>query len=693
MEGATATAAKPHEAERKACLIGLGLIVLLGAFLRLYMLGYTALWIDEVTVFGGSGVNRTAADIVQTIYEDALKGPTGQHMPLQYVLANLSHRLYQWLSIEPTPFWSRLPFALLGILTIPFMYAIGAGYFSRRVGLWTAALMSFSFFHVYQSRDATSYAPLLFFLAVNAYGLKGMIISEKGYGRRKLIWAVFLVIGTLGALFTHLSAWFVVATEGLLMVLAVMTIALRRADEKTTNYFAAARFLVVPMVLLGLCCLPFLTFILAAAQGAGGQAGGSVDTFSISLLMYQLAHFGWGRGAGRLVVFLVVLIVGVVGTLRSELRHKAILLLAMCVIPAVLFFFVLKRGFAPRYLSVSFLPLIMLAGAGTSKSVDWVADRLKFPGKLRLIPAAVLCAVLAAWHMGPYRTLYGAQDKLMPMSRIRDWIVANVPERGLYVMRNGYHLREVPGVHSVGDRQVAFADFPNAGIPLQQRQWQGSNARSIMERFPLAPWIADSQYPFGEDANLWTWIYSDFTRKEPLFDDTIEKLWAWGFCPHGINVKQSTRFMAYFNTKEDVIWRDRGRKAVSYWPEGPNWVFRQTQEGSLLFAPLSDAALTVVKHSRGTQKFMLVISGVSMIPGHLAGRVVGTGAVQDLPAVRFERSNPLELKMGPLVLAQGETSIRLSQSVDKQVPLLIHSIELRVVEEPADKQEDNPEAT
>ena len=210
---------------KKTHLILFLAILLAGAALRFYGAGRPLLWIVEITVAQFGSPDRTAAQIVGEIFEAAFKGTTGQHMPFQYVWANLALRLYRALGVTPAEYGMRLPFALLGIASLPLFGWMAARYYNRAVGLWMMALGAISFFHVYQSRDATSYAPLLFCIALHLCGVTGMLRArERG---RPLVWGNMALglLGALGAFFSHMSAWLLLGSEGLVLGVAWLSAA------------------------------------------------------------------------------------------------------------------------------------------------------------------------------------------------------------------------------------------------------------------------------------------------------------------------------------------------------------------------------------------------------------------------------------------------------------------------------------
>jgi len=656
-----------HQKLHIALLLG---ILAVGAVLRLAALGKSFLWIDEITVVDFGGLERTPGQIVADIYRARLGGTTGQHMPLQYVAVNVALRCYHLLGLKPGDGLLRLPFALFGILGLFLFYAVAAENYGRRTGLWALWLGAISFFHVYQSRDATSYAPLIFFLLLNLYGLNALMRPDTP-SRQRLWRGVCFLFGAAGAFFTHLSAWLFLGAEGLVLVAAALRIVLRRSDEKSDNYFAPARHLLLPLGLLAVAGLPFLTFIFSAAHGSGLSPDTQPARPSMQLILYQLAHFGWGRGGGRLAAFAAAVLTGLYAAFREKKRRWAAgIHLALLVIPAGILFAVIKRDFFPRYLAICFYPLLVLAALGVDRATSWAADRL--PRRAAWIPAALLVLLLGAWSAGPFRVMLGMHDKLAPISRIRDWLLAHVPANGLYIWRNGYYMREIPGTYEVGDRQPAFADYPAAGIPEAEKERRSRNARSISARFPLAPLIVEPDKDY--DAPRYRWIYTDFSRRQPLRNDAVARLWAWGLSPHGVAMHEAPVFVIFYNTEEDIHQRAAAQGRISIWTSGPGWRYVQTRTG-ILFAALEGAAdLEVFKPTPGEDDFDLLLRGIGVGAGKIG--VAVAGAEERMVEAAFEKSDRLNLRIGPLRLQAGTCRIRVNPSGSRRPGLLVYSFDV-----------------
>lgn len=644
-------------------------LLLLGALLRLLWLGRTWLQIDEITVLEFGALPRTPAMIVAEIFRAHFTGYTGQHMPFQYVWANLALRLYRALGVTPAEYGMRLPFALLGIASLPLFGWMAARYYNRAVGLWMMALGAISFFHVYQSRDATSYAPLLFCIALHLCGVTGMLRArERG---RPLVWGNMALglLGALGAFFSHMSAWLLLGSEGLVLGVAWLSAALRPTAGASRALWARTRHLLLPMLLLLAATLPFLGLVFGGAATFNRSTQDAQATpITAPLLLYQLACFGWGRGAGRLVAFAAAALLGAGWALRRpDWRARAAAHLGLLALPTLLFFHFLQRDFFPRYLAASFLPLLLLAALGLAALTEAAAGR---GARARAAVAIALGLLLLLWHLGPYQVLFRMRNKVMPMAQVHDWVLQHTTPGGLYIWRNGYHMREVPGAYPVSDRQPAFALFPNAGIPAEILDWQSRNARSFLERFPLAVHILSEG---DEREPRWEWLRDAFTVREPIADDSIHRLWGWGFSPHGHLLTNSVVFYGCSNPLATVQDRLRRENRVGAWPVGAGWRYLQARDGQLFAAAGRAAELQVFNPGPQAVTGRLALAGLAQEAGNLTAAqpaADGQAPVRRYAAfvARDERA-----ELGPFTFPPGLSTLELSPFPVDRATLLIYS--------------------
>ena len=143
---------------RKIDFVILFLFLLVGGFLRLWNLGVTSFWVDEVnTVFAADSIIKTGRPVLPSgmIYDRALLH-TYTVVPF-----------YHFFGVNETT--TRLPSAIFGLFSILMAYLLGKEIFSRKVGLLSAFFVTFSHFEVGWSRTARMYILLQFITLLIVY--------------------------------------------------------------------------------------------------------------------------------------------------------------------------------------------------------------------------------------------------------------------------------------------------------------------------------------------------------------------------------------------------------------------------------------------------------------------------------------------------------------------------------------------
>jgi mannosyltransferase len=181
--------------------LALAALILVGAALRFPTLGQQRYWPDEAVT---AGLLRLDVPEMLTAMSTTESTP-----PLYYILA------WGWALVFGTgEVELRSLSALLGTLTIPVVFAIGATLASRRAGLAGAALAAVSPALIWYSQEARSYA--LFTLLGALSLLFAARATREGNGRDLAWWAVTALL----ALLTHYFAAFLVAGEAVWLLAA-----------------------------------------------------------------------------------------------------------------------------------------------------------------------------------------------------------------------------------------------------------------------------------------------------------------------------------------------------------------------------------------------------------------------------------------------------------------------------------------
>ncbi len=208
----------------KSPAISLGLILVLGLWVRLHDLGRLSLWLDEGTTslkmrFSFSELFRyTVVDNVPPLY--------------YFVLG----RLGSWIHSD---FSLRLPSVVFGVATIPALFLIAEWLFNRRVALLSSLFLSLSTFHVWFSQEARSYSLYCFLYALS-------LLFLVRWGRdANARWSLWLyVAATSLMMYSHSTALMYWGTNQILFLLLCDW-----RDTKKIRTWLVAQVLVVVLFL------------------------------------------------------------------------------------------------------------------------------------------------------------------------------------------------------------------------------------------------------------------------------------------------------------------------------------------------------------------------------------------------------------------------------------------------------------
>ncbi len=173
-----------------------GLLALIALALRLYRLE-EGLWLDEIYTwvrFMGLPLH-----VIPTVY-----GSENQHF-LFSLLAKLS------LMIFGNSVWAfRLPAVLLGVASIVAVYLFGKEVASEKEGLLSAALLTFSYHHIWFSQNARGYTGLLFWTMMTSW-----LLLRAMRERRNALWIAYAVSAALGV-YTQATIAFVLIAHAVI---------------------------------------------------------------------------------------------------------------------------------------------------------------------------------------------------------------------------------------------------------------------------------------------------------------------------------------------------------------------------------------------------------------------------------------------------------------------------------------------
>lgn len=172
--------------------LALGVIVIVGLFLRLFEISRKPLWLDEAS----TNFLTTQPDLLSVI----TAAGNDHHAPLHFIT------IWFVKFIGTSEFLFRLPSAVAGALTVLVVFFIARELYSDGAGLVAAALLATAPYHLQYSQEARMYAMVTLFVALAVF----LFLRAARTGTRT-DWMLFGISCVL-AFYTHFySAFAIVA--------------------------------------------------------------------------------------------------------------------------------------------------------------------------------------------------------------------------------------------------------------------------------------------------------------------------------------------------------------------------------------------------------------------------------------------------------------------------------------------------
>jgi len=333
--------------EREAAL-KLTFLTLLALLLRYLHYDLQALWTDEVITWEFARADGDGL-LLRLLYDAS---PPGSYLLLKW-----------WLTLARSDAEMRLLYALLGTLTVPAAFALGARMFGKRAGLWAALLVAVNPLHLYYSNEVRYPALLTLLLTLQVWFFGEMARRERW------LWGVLWSLATAAALWVqYFTGFFIVAQLGYLIVF-------RRSSRRLWWRFA------VCLTAVGLAFLPWMPEFLRQLAAGKPSRGffGPLEQLFLGPAFLVLGGSEWSlpalfgvRPAATMYPLLALLLLapaalavglGMYAEKRAPVRRS----LTWQILAVAGLFFVaaqLAPLFRPKYLLPLLPPAAVLAGAG-----------------------------------------------------------------------------------------------------------------------------------------------------------------------------------------------------------------------------------------------------------------------------------------------------------------------------------------
>jgi 4-amino-4-deoxy-L-arabinose transferase-like glycosyltransferase len=367
-------------------VIALGMIATVSLLLRVDIARNTSLWLDEM---------YTLRDVNRGIYR-ILVGPNPDHPGLVYVATKLGMLVFGDGDVA-----LRAASLAFGTATLGAVYLLSRELgFGRALALLTVAAFALAPLFVRHAVEARHYAPLMFFTALS---LLSVLRIEREPNRRRHY--LLLAGSTLATLLTHYYGATSIAAAHLTLA-GVVLAAFRRRDAGRARLLRWCALAVGPVLVTGFVIALFRFTRIASHYGAA--EGDSSPRSTTGALAQLLLEFSPMHGSVLVAyTFAAFALIGLIGALIAR-RAAGVLLLLALLLPVVgLAAMASTVAFRPRYAVAAFVVHYLLAVAGMSSVVRWVAARTArhvgrhdaFVRHADLAPALLLGVLVAARAM------------------------------------------------------------------------------------------------------------------------------------------------------------------------------------------------------------------------------------------------------------------------------------------------------
>jgi len=349
----------------------LGVLLVVAASLRLVHLD-AGLWFDEIDTLVHH-VARPLLEIVST-YESQN----------QHLFYSVAARLVT-SAVGESAWALRLPAVIFGVASIWATHWFGKLVTSRREALLAAALLTFSYQHVWFSQNARGYTSLLFFVLLGS----GLFLELlRGSVQSRLALTLGYAVAMALAVYTHLTALAVLAAHA-----AIWAGLLLRRGEDPNGRWVAAPALALAALLAILLYLPVLPQIYETLSRPGVPVRGNVKwqnpAWFVSETVAGFARRLPGGAAGSIMGGLILL-GGVAGAL-SYVRQSRVVVALLLLPPLLTAGAILLSGHNlwPRF-------FFFAAGFGALMAVRGASELSRFlvPRRAAAVGTAVMIAVI-----------------------------------------------------------------------------------------------------------------------------------------------------------------------------------------------------------------------------------------------------------------------------------------------------------
>src|SRR3989339_427761 len=325
-------------------------ILTVGFLLRVYSLGGTSLWKDEI--FSTIEANKSLIELL-TVKSWDYYG----YAPVHYVITHIA------TFFGSDEFIVRFPAALFGFATLVVVYFLTKDIFGKRTAMLATLLLAISTIHVQYSREVRYYSYLTFFSSLTILA-SYKVVAEK----RKWKWIILFLFASLFNLATQLTALLVLSAE-IIFFLSMLTLSVWKKRRKLLKKHRPKRIISVKNIALLLVCiiLFFLIFRFLSSFQDFLSTVKFQPTLPLSLVFKRLV-VGLSGNVYLALLFISLFILGLTTGFRENKDGLVLLLLSFLIPPVAIYLYRPANipGFELRYIVFIVVPYLCLVANGLS---------------------------------------------------------------------------------------------------------------------------------------------------------------------------------------------------------------------------------------------------------------------------------------------------------------------------------------
>ena len=327
----------------KRFIIDNGLLILIlrvGVAMRFYHFADWSLTNDEL-----SALSRLQFESLSSVIEYGVRLDDMHPMGVQVFL-------WYWTKLFGlTPFIVRLPFVILGCLSLGLFYLIAKDWIGTNRALIALSIFACSEFPILYSQLARPYSPGVFFSLLFVLAWSKIVFQKENSKPFFNRWNIILVIGGVGAMYSHYFSFLLVGLVGLAGLFFI------KENKKRIFYLLSG-------AIMFLLYIPNLNVFVThfSVGGLGGEGGwlGAPGRFAVFEFLFYSLNNDWVLVAYLIIVATAALILNKFQLVNRRMFFISLILGLLPVLIAY-FYSVFKNPVFQYSILVFGYPLILIA--------------------------------------------------------------------------------------------------------------------------------------------------------------------------------------------------------------------------------------------------------------------------------------------------------------------------------------------